>query len=285
MALALAFVCGSALVAESQSAAARGKLANVNGTELYYQECGTDTDAVVLLHDGVANSAVWDDVWPTFCQNFHTLRYDRRGYGHSPENKKAYFEADDLAALLTDRKIKHVALVGASHGGQVAMEFAMRYRQSVSDLVVVAPGVTGFQYSEYYLMKEFTDQQTKEPDKLREQIVQDKFLIAPGNDAARKKLRAILTAAPQDMTHNDMPLYEKPIFPYVGELQVPTLILIGSADISDNQAVTGALLVTIPGSFRDVISDAAHLVYLEKPQEFFNEVNSFLNLHGFQKVQ
>ena len=285
MAFTIALLCGSTLLAENQTAATAGKLTNVNATQLYYQECGTGTDAVVLLHDGVANSAVWDDVWPSFCQHFHTIRYDRRGYGRSPETKKAYFEADDLAALLADLKIKHAALVGASHGGQVAMEFAMRYPQSVSELVVVAPGATGFQYSEYYLMRQFIDQQTKEPDKLREQLVQDNFLLAPGDDAARKKLRAILTAAPQDMTHNDMPLFEKPIFPYVSELRMPTLILIGSADISDNQAVTGALLVTISGSFRDVIPDTGHLMYLEKPQEFFNEVNRFLALHGFQSVQ
>ena len=257
----------------------------MNGTQLYFQECGTGTAAVVLLHDGVAHSAVWDDVWPSFCRHFHTLRYDRRGYGHSPETKKPYFEADDLAALLAERKIRHAALVGASHGGQVAMEFALRYPQSVSELVVVAPGVTGFQYSEGYLMREAGLQQTKEPDKLREQLVQDQFLIAPGDDAARKKLRAILTATPQDMTHNDMPLFEKPIFPYVGKLRVPTLILIGSADIADNQAVTGALLVSIPGSFRDVVPGTGHLIYLEKPSEFFTEVNSFLTLHGFEAEQ
>lgn len=78
-----------------------------------------------------------------------------------------------------------------------------------------------------------------------------------------------------------MPLPEKPIFPRIGELRLSTLILIGSEDIADNQAVTGALLVTIAASFRDVIPNTGHLIYLEKPQEFFTEVSSFLTLHGF----
>jgi hypothetical protein len=61
-----------------------GAFVDVDGGRVYYQECGTGSDAVVLLHDGVVNSAVWDDVWPAFCKRFHTIRYDRRGYGRSP---------------------------------------------------------------------------------------------------------------------------------------------------------------------------------------------------------
>ena len=96
-----------------------GAFVDVDGGRVYYQECGTGSDAVVLLHDGVVNSAVWDDVWPAFCKRFHTIRYDRRGYGRSPATTKPYYEADDLAALLHDRKITHAALVASSHGGRV----------------------------------------------------------------------------------------------------------------------------------------------------------------------
>ena len=133
---------------------APGAIIGVDGGQLYYEECGSGPDAVVLLHDGVVNSAVWDDVWPEFCKRFHTIRYDRRGYGRSPVTKKPYYEADDLAALLHDRKISHAALVASSHGGQVALEFALRYTAFVRDLVLVGPGVTGFPYSEHFIMRE-----------------------------------------------------------------------------------------------------------------------------------
>src|ERR1700679_2842370 len=82
------------------SAASTGAFVEVDGSRLYYEECGTGQKAVVLLHDGVVNSAVWDDVWPIFCKQFHTIRYDRRGYGRSPATKKPYYEGDDVAALL-----------------------------------------------------------------------------------------------------------------------------------------------------------------------------------------
>ena len=71
-----------------------GAFAPVDGSTLYYEECGSGPQTVVLIHDGVVNSAVWDQVWPEFCRHFHTIRYDRRGYGRSPAAKTWYSETD-----------------------------------------------------------------------------------------------------------------------------------------------------------------------------------------------
>jgi 3-oxoadipate enol-lactonase len=75
-------------------------------------------------------------------------------HGRSPATTKPYYEADDLAALLPDRKITHAALVASSHGGEVALNFLLRYTAYVSDLVLVGSAATGFPYSEYFLMRE-----------------------------------------------------------------------------------------------------------------------------------
>src|SRR5215471_17539877 len=70
--------------ATAQPGTAPGKFIDVEGGKIYYEECGTGDDAVLLVHDGVVHSAVWDDVWPAFCKKFHAIRYDRRGFGRSP---------------------------------------------------------------------------------------------------------------------------------------------------------------------------------------------------------
>jgi hypothetical protein len=41
----------------------------------------------------------------------------------------------------------------------------------------------------------------------------DKYLIAPGNDAARKRMAMILSANPQDLTHPELELPVKPALP------------------------------------------------------------------------
>jgi pimeloyl-ACP methyl ester carboxylesterase len=255
-----------------------GAFVDVDGARLYYQECGSGPKAVVLLHDGVVNSAVWDDVWPSLCKQFHVIRYDRRGYGRSPATKKPYYEADDVAALLRDRKVSQAALVGSSHGGNIALSVALRYPAQISDLILVGPEAEGFPYSEHFIMKQIEFQKAKDPIEVR---AKSTYFIAPGNDAAREHLRKLLNASPQDHKHNDMPLPEKPVFPYVRDLRMPTLILMGSEDIADNQAVAGALVMMIPGAARVVVPDTGHLMYLEKPEVFSSLVIRFLTSHGF----
>ena len=255
-----------------------GAFVDVDGSRLYYEECGTGQKALVLLHDGVVNSAIWDDVWPAFCKQFHAIRYDRRGYGRSPATKRPYYEADDVAALLLDRKVSQAALVASSHGGGIALGFALRYPAQVSALVLIGPEAEGFPYSEHFVMSQMMFQGAEDPIGIR---VQNTYFIAPGNDAAREHLRRLLNAAPQDHKHNDMPLPEKPVFPYVRDLRIPALILIGSSDIADNQAVAGALVMAIPGAVRVVVPDTGHLMYLEKPEIFSSLVTRFLKSHGF----
>ena len=54
--------------ARAQSAPPQGSFLETNdGAKLYYEECGSAPQAVVLVHDGVLHSAAWDDVWPEFC--------------------------------------------------------------------------------------------------------------------------------------------------------------------------------------------------------------------------
>jgi 3-oxoadipate enol-lactonase len=258
----------------------RGAFVDVDGGRIHFEECGSGPEAVILLHDGVANSAVWDDVWLSFCKRFHTIRYDRRGYGHSPATTKPYYEADDLAALLHDRKITRASLVASSHGGEVALDFALRYTAFVNALVLVGPAATGFPYSEHFIMREQANSQSDKVQDLVEASIHDPFLIVPNHDAARKRLRGLLTESPQDLTHADMPLPERPNFPYVHDLRMPTLILVGSGDIADNHAISGALVMAIPGAVRVVVPDTGHLMYLEKPEVFSGLVITFLTAHG-----
>ena len=64
-------------------------------------------------------------------------------------------------------------------------------------------------------------------------------------------------------------------------IRVPTLILVGDADIPDVHAHAGAIEAGIAGSKRVVIAETGHLMYLEKPEEFTREVITFIALNGY----
>lgn len=257
----------------------RGSYVEVDGGKLYYEECGSAPQAVVLVHDGVLDSAAWDDVWPAFCAHFHTIRYDRRGYGRSPVATQGFYAADDLAAILHHLKIKRAAIVASSHGGEITINFALDYPEMVERLVLVGAVVGGMPYSEHFLERGDALDKPVEKGDIKgaiEAATKDKYLTAPGSAAARKRMADILLANPQDLTHPELELPVKPALPRLGEIHVPTLLLVGDADIPDVHAHAGAIQAGIPNARRVVIKDVGHLMYLEKPAEFSRIVIEFL---------
>jgi 3-oxoadipate enol-lactonase len=256
-----------------------GSFVNVEGSKLYYEECGTGPDAVILLHDGIAHSAVWDDVWPTFCKQFHVIRYDRRGYGRSPVATTWYSETEDLATLLRSRRITSAILVGSSHGGELSIDFTIQYPKLVKQLVLVGAVLSGFPYTDHFLNRGMANSAPFEKGDVAKGLSnwsKDKYLLAPGHEAAQQRLLAILTANPQDMTHADFARPTTPSLSRLSEIRVPTLILVGDADIPDVHAHAGAIEAGIAGSKRLIIGDSGHLMYLEKPEEFSRVVIFFI---------
>jgi 3-oxoadipate enol-lactonase len=172
--------CAAQVPAATQSS--QGAFVEVEGAKLYYEECGTGAEAVVLLHDGIAHSAVWDDVWPTFCKQFHTIRYDRRGYGRSPAATTWYSETEDLTTLLRARKIKRAILVGSSHGGELSIDFTLQYRNVVKELVLVGAVVSGIPYTDHSLNRGMANSAPFEKNDVTRGLSnwsKDKYLLAP----------------------------------------------------------------------------------------------------------
>jgi 3-oxoadipate enol-lactonase len=81
---------------------------------------------------------------------------------------------------------------------------------------------------------------------------------------------------PQDLTHPELELPVKPALPRLHEIRIPTLLLVGDADIPDVHAHAGAIEAGMPRARRVVISNVGHLMYIEKPAEFSRIVIGFL---------
>jgi pimeloyl-ACP methyl ester carboxylesterase len=153
----------------------------------------------------------------------------------------------------------------------------------VQQLVLVGAVVSGMPYSEHFLNRGKHVFELLGKGEVKAAIAEwskDKYLIAPGNDAARQRLFALLSSYPQDMTHRDYPLPTKPALPRLRDILVPTLLLVGDADIPDVHAHAGAIEAGIPNSRRVVVEGVGHIMYLEKPSEFSHLVISFIEQNG-----
>lgn len=99
-----------------------------------------------LEHDW--SSPVWRHWLTTLGQRFTVIRYDARGNGLSDRNPTDYSldaMVADLEAVVDAARLPRFALLGMSQGGALAVEYAYRHPERVSDLILLGAYGRGVQ--------------------------------------------------------------------------------------------------------------------------------------------
>jgi pimeloyl-ACP methyl ester carboxylesterase len=255
----------------------------VGPDKIFYDLAGQGS-VIVCIHDGNLHREVWDEQLSYFSKNHRVVRYDRRGYGKSLAASAPYTNLDDLNALFAALRIDKACLMGMSAGGRLAVDFALRYPEKVTSLVLVGAVVGGLPFTSH-----MTDRGGHQPQfgtgdavKYLEQsrlyyVTEDPYTIFSENRAAKEKAKRLVLENPRHpgVSRNE-PTEAVPAYRRLAEIKVPALILVGEYDIPDVHAHAGALNAGIPGSRRDVIRRSAHLAPLEQPEAFNRAVAEFL---------
>ena len=255
---------------------------HLDGAKLYFEVQGNGP-AIVFLHDGLLDRQCWDDQWDLFAGDHTVVRYDRRGYGRSSAADRPYSDLADLDRLLLHLKIDHATIIGASAGGSLAIEYALARPDVVKRLILVGPIVNGLAFSEHFSRR---NQAAFRPLAEKADVaaaianwVDDPFLTARPNSAAKARLGAILNANPQNFGPRapQQSVSSPSAVSRLGEIKAPALIIVGESDIADVHAHTGAIQAGISGSRRVVVKGAGHLVCLEQPKEFNRLIVDFVS--------
>jgi pimeloyl-ACP methyl ester carboxylesterase len=268
----------SSLVAGQESRAGH---VEVGEDRLYYEELGSGA-AILLLHDGLLHSAGMESQMQALSRAYRVLRYDRRGYGRSDTPSQRYSPSADLQAVLDAAGVGRAVLIGASAGGALAVDFALDQPSRVAGLVLVGPIVGGYGFSEHFQRRgdrAMAPAQEGDYARAMRNMVDDRFELAPGNDEARERLWELIEPLAEKHLTNPPELRILPEWSAaerLPELQVPTLIVVGEADIPDVHAHAGVLEAGIAGSERVVLEGAGHLVFFERPEELNRLVLTFL---------
>jgi pimeloyl-ACP methyl ester carboxylesterase len=279
-----ASLLGHGVFAKAADRAGRDKQASgyldVGDSKIYYETRGSGP-AIVLLHDGLLSAVTWDEVWERLAARHQVIRYDRRGYARSELPTKSYSPTEDLQKLLTHLEVEHAVIVGSSSGGALAIDFALVHPRMVDGLFLIGPVLHGLPYTASFQERGARNNEPMQRDDIRavaKNWSQDKFLIAGTNEGARRRIYDQLVANSEKLKFDNH--FEQSLSPLaskrLSEVQAPTFILEGEADIADVHAHCAAINAGIRESTREVIKDAGHLIQLERPKEVVQRIEDFV---------
>ena len=118
--------------------------ANVNGTELYYEETG-EGFPLVWSHEFAGDYRSWEPQVRYFARRYRVITYNNRGYPPSavPGDPAAYSNeilVEDLYHLLRHLGIGQAHVGGLSMGGNVALNFGLTHPHMCKSLIVAGCG-------------------------------------------------------------------------------------------------------------------------------------------------
>lgn len=287
---------------EKRMALAAGEYTlKVNGQELWYKVAGDGPVLMVQPPGWGIGVGLYEQTFHPLENDFTLIYHDTRGSGRSPapanpEDMNVGAFVEDLEALRKHLELDAFALIGHSHGGYIALNYAVKYQQHLSHLIaldaqlgVEEPG-QDIQRTLPELAKDprFADAAKAfgESSKIEsDEDMADFFKrIAPlyfrdpeGEGVATlrdyvQENRVVVAAMRAAGASNRRFLVRDKL----NTIDVPTLVLVGRHDFICSPVHAQVIHEGIKGSQLVVFEDSGHLPWTEEPELFFSTVTGFL---------
>jgi 3-oxoadipate enol-lactonase len=240
----------------------------VDGGDIHAEHAPSDGPAVLLLHAGVADRRVWDDViGPLAAAGHHVIRYDMRGYGRSAPATAPHSLVADALLVLDAAGVDRAHFVGLSQGAATSVDTALAHPGRVRSLTLVAPGLTGYEWPR---LPGFAERMAAaEANDTHGLALAIAHLWAPlsfetGIKECDAAARIILDQAEQFM-RDEQETEEPSAIGRLGEIGVPTLVVLGDRDVDAITDIGNLLATGIPGARTETIDGADHMLPLRRP--------------------
>lgn len=273
----------------------------LNGVQIHYTVRGTGPEMIAHSGGPGMDARVWDDF--AHIDEFLTIvAIHPRGSGLSgPAQGDAYLLPDyasDLQALRLHLGLDKPVVMGWSHGGIVAMQFAFTYPDDLSKLIL-------FDTSAYFweflgdiegAVQEFKDEPWFEPsfaalkaewageyktdeDMSRLWVEEMKFYFKKFDDRSRayhERTKDLPIRMASLKTFNDKEAATLDLRPDLLKIKVPTLVIVGRHDFITNVAMAEEIVKHTPNARLEIFEDSGHYAFVEEPAKFSRVIKEFV---------
>ncbi|HTJ99782.1 MAG TPA: alpha/beta fold hydrolase [Bordetella sp.] len=253
----------------------------VDGHAVAYSDDGQGTP-LVLLHAFAADRTLWKPQVQALSRRWRVIAVDLRGFGASGRTNGAAVDidryADDVAALLVDAKIGSAVVGGISLGGYVSLAIAQRHPHLLRGLLLANTRAGADTDAARAARHDLAESLRQQGSAAVAAFYGDKLYGPTMSESARQTIRAMLLRQhPQGMISALLGMAQRPDRSnFLGEINVPTLIVSGTADALIPSSESRFMHDRIHGSVFVDIPDAGHLSNMDKPDAFNRAVEQFM---------
>ncbi|MFL5896156.1 MAG: alpha/beta fold hydrolase [Thermoleophilaceae bacterium] len=254
----------------------------VDGLRVAYRRAGAGP-ALVLLHGYVGDSREWRGQLDGLADEFTVVAWDAPGAGESddpPESFRMPDYADCLAHFIAALELERPHVAGLSFGSAVALELAHRH-PAVPTSLVLAAAYAGWAGS---LAPEVVDERLRQsvflaehpPEGIVPAVMPTLFPASTPAERVGEFAQVMLEFHPAGIVAMAHSLAAADLREALPTIDVPTLLLYGDADTRASLDVAGALHAGIPDSKLVVLNGVGHMINVQEPERFNDEVRRFL---------
>jgi len=202
-----------------------------------------------------------------------------------PPGSFSYHE--DVRALLDFLQVEAAHLLGISFGGLIALDFALAYPNSATALVLAAPSVGGARPSER--IKKFWEEEEAALE-MGDIEGATELNLKLWVDGPHRKADQVSPAVRERVREMQMAIFRNewpdeieevklasPAIERLGEIEIPVQVMIGEFDLEEKLDLAKRLVENLPECQEVLIPGAAHMLNMEKPEEFNRGVLRFLS--------
>lgn len=273
----------------------------LNGVRFWYDVIGTGRPVLVIQAPGwgIGSSYLQNGLAP-LAKHFSLVFYDTRGSGRSSRpatesDMSTSDMVDDLERLRKYWGLHSMEVLGHSHGGEIALDYAVRYPGEVRRLVLVDSCLSG--YDDAADMKSQIESR-KNDNRFTDAIAEANSDKEPNTHAEfAASLHRMLPLYFYDPVRN-MPIFEKTattppsawvehaltisdkkhpfgVADKLDRVRAKTLVLVGHDDWVCPIAVAERIHAGTKRSSLVIFPKTGHFPWIESPENFFNSVVQF----------
>jgi pimeloyl-ACP methyl ester carboxylesterase len=240
--------------------------AESSGTSIYYEVHG-DGSPIVFLHGSGGNHAAWWQQIAALRDRYTVVTIDLRGFGNSQSDSDAYDAQDfpgDIVAVLEHADLRDAVLVGQSIGAAAALKAALRVPERIRG-VILGHSLGGIDHPE---LADLVKADRAEAEKLP---VLDRLLTPSlqSEDPAKvllfRQFGTFNVAKMQDLRNLNT---DGPKLDDIAAAGVRIAFLAGEKDAVIRPATITRGHELVPGSLVEIVPEAPHSMYFERPDLF-----------------